>query len=135
MLRLYGTLTLPPFPLLPLNSRWSLFSCIFAELRTRVALFNANIEATQLEAIFKLLGCPQGALLDKLRELPDWEKLGFKNFHYSNRLPSKLSGHFDPVALSLLEGLLDLHPDKRLTAAVALNHEYFTATRVMSPDE
>lgn len=89
-------------------------------------MFNANVEGQQLDMIFHVLGSPQGPLLNKFRELPDWEKCDFKNFHYNSRLrQSATVSRMDPAALNILEGLLELDPEKRMKANAALNHEYF----------
>lgn len=104
-----------------------IYRCILGELWSRHAMFNANAEAQQLELIFSILGCPSATLLTKFRELPDWEKCAFQNFHYTCRLSqSATSQRMDAAAFKLMEALLDLDPETRMTAATALQHEYFT---------
>jgi hypothetical protein len=98
--------------------------CIFAELVKRKAIFQGSTEAELLELVFRLTGSPQGALLDMYRGYPDWEKLNFTN-SYQSRLRKEFE-RLDGLALGLLEGLLNLNPNSRLTASQALALEYFT---------
>lgn len=97
-------------------------------MHTKVAMFPGDREATQLELIFSLLGSPAGALLDKYKELGDWDKLT-PNKTLLPRLSTKMSQFMDNSGhgLSLLTHLLDLSPATRWTAAQALRHEYFTS--------
>lgn len=111
--------------------------CILGELWSRTAMFNANSEPHQLELIFSILGCPPAPLLAKFRELPDWEKCGFQNFHYTSRLSQSAHSHkMDPAAFRLMQALLEMDPEQRLRASHALEHEYFTqGSPVRSPEE
>lgn len=100
-------------------------------------MFNANAEPQQLELIFSIMGCPSAPILSKFRELPDWEKCGFLNFHYTCRLSqSPTAQRMDPAAFKLMEALLDLDPEQRMKASSALLHEYFThGTPLKDPEE
>ena len=99
-------------------------------------MFNANIEPQQLELIFSILGCPNAPLLAKFRELPDWDKCGFQNFHYTSRLAqSPTSQRMDPDSYKLMEALLSLDPELRPKASQALQFDYFTRGPVRAPEE
>jgi len=51
-------------------------SCIFGELKTRVAMFRGDKEPVQLEKIFKLTGYPQGEVLQLYNNIE-----GFTSFN------------------------------------------------------
>jgi serine/threonine protein kinase len=105
---------------------WSV-GCIFGEMNMRVAMFRGDRELSQLELIFSLLGCPQGSILDKYKEYPDWNKLN-PNKVLQPRLASKMGSFFDVAGygLALLSKMLDLNPATRCSASEALHHEYFS---------
>jgi hypothetical protein len=116
------TLLLPSF----------LLRCIFAELRQKSELFRAGTEPEIIELIFRLLGTPQGSLLDQYKTYPDWEKINFTKT-YQSRLSAEYSRQFDTFGLSLLERLLDLNPATRITAKEALEHRYFSPDTLPTP--
>jgi serine/threonine protein kinase len=109
-----------------------LYRCIFAELKQRSALFCAGTEVEIVELIFRLLGTPQGTLLNTYKHYPDWEKINF-NKTYTSRLQSEYSRHFDTYGLQLLDRLLDINPQTRVTAKDALDHRYFAPDTVVHP--
>jgi hypothetical protein len=82
--------------------------------------------------IYRLLGSPKGSLLEKYSKYPDWEKLAFTK-EYNSNLIAEFSKHFDPMALSLLEKLLDLDPQMRLSAKNSLEHRYFSPDLLKQP--
>lgn len=106
--------------------------CIFAELKQKQALFCAGTEPEIIELIFRLLGSPQGLLLDLYKSYPDWEKINF-NKTYTSRLQNDFGRHFDAMGLSLLGSLLDLDPKARIKASEALEHRYLTPESIPSP--
>jgi negative regulator of PHO system len=95
-------------------------------------LFCAGTEVEIVELIFRLLGTPQGALLNTYKHYPDWEKINF-NKTYTSRLQSEYSRHFDTYGLQLLDRLLDINPQTRVTAKDALDHRYFAPDTVVPP--
>uniref|UniRef100_A0A8C3FYL7 mitogen-activated protein kinase n=1 Tax=Cyclopterus lumpus TaxID=8103 RepID=A0A8C3FYL7_CYCLU len=81
---------------------WSV-GCIMAELLTGKTLFPGTDHINQLQQIMRLTGTPPASLI--------------------NRMPSHEVSRIHPV--DLLEKMLVLDTDKRITASEALAHPYF----------
>jgi serine/threonine protein kinase len=105
--------------------------CIFGEMRTRVAMFCGSNEAAQLDLIFQLTGYPQGDALRAYETIPTWSNFtpctSYQNAFvakYGTAAPGK-SKLLDAVGIDLLQKLLDVNPNTRISAEVALQHDYF----------
>lgn len=102
---------------------WSV-GCIFGELYTRRPLFQGDSEIDQLYKIFQVFGTPNDKILPGFRKFPDynehfplWEGIGLGKY-----IGDKWGHKMDPVALNLLERLLEIDPIKRINAKDAMQH-------------
>ncbi|GAB0175967.1 mitogen-activated protein kinase 12 [Grus japonensis] len=110
---------------------WSV-GCIMAEMITGRPLFKGNDHLDQLTEIMKITGTPAQDFVQKLhsqdaknyiKSLPKVQKKDFASIlKYAN-----------PLAVNLLEKMLVLDAEKRVTAAEALMHPYFEP--VHDPEE
>ncbi|XP_023861495.1 mitogen-activated protein kinase 14A isoform X2 [Salvelinus sp. IW2-2015] len=103
---------------------WSV-GCIMAELLTGRTLFPGTDHIDQLKLIMLLVGMPEPELLMKI------SSESARN--YINSLPQMPKRNFsdvfigaNPQAVDLLEKMLVLDTDERITAAEALAHPYFS---------
>ncbi|ETW07863.1 CMGC/CDK protein kinase [Aphanomyces invadans] len=102
---------------------WSI-GCIFAEMSNGGPLFAGTSEADQLDRIFRLLGTPSLDIYPGLVDLPEY-KPDFPVYPSPASL-AHLVPTLDDDGLDLFQQMLQYDPAKRITAADALKHPYFT---------
>lgn len=100
---------------------WST-GCIFAEMIKRKPLFQGATEIDILTKIFSLLGIPNES------DWPDNNQLdGFKLFSQGDVITiKKYFAGFSEEGIDLLEKMLALNPNKRISASEALKHPFFS---------
>ncbi|KAM4603200.1 mitogen-activated protein kinase 12-like, partial [Discoglossus pictus] len=111
---------------------WSV-GCILAEMITGKVLFPGGDYFDELNKIIEVIGSPQPSLISKmeskhaqsyLKLLPQKQKRNFKDL-----FPTMSS-----IEIDLLEKMLDLDPEIRITAGEALAHPYLQEYQDSDPD-
>eukprot|EP00958_Prasinococcus_capsulatus_P017711 scaffold2017_cov387-Prasinococcus_capsulatus_cf.AAC.17 len=130
---------------------WAL-GCIFAEMLHLSPIFRGKEEkdafqADQLDKIFRVLGHPTPRAWPDLQALPHWKSntqdIQGKKYQYVNPItlqralqtphahahvhaPAPTPATLDARAMDLLARMLRYDPTQRISAAEALQHDYFT---------
>ncbi|KAG2379073.1 hypothetical protein C9374_007711 [Naegleria lovaniensis] len=104
---------------------WSV-GCILGELiKKEKGLFQGTTESDQLHKIFKICGAPNLEDWPEVMKLPHWDSMKPVK-QYPNVIRKMFSdASCSPKAIDLIERLLTLNPQKRLTAKECLEHEWF----------
>ncbi|CAI5739449.1 unnamed protein product [Peronospora destructor] len=109
---------------------WSV-GCIFGELLLGKPILQGKTEIEQLQLTFGFCGMPTE------ETWPGFFKLsGAENFQMDDKYVCPLCErfkNFPPHAVDLLEKLLQLDPTKRITAADAMDHDYFWRVQTCTP--
>ncbi|XP_017893521.1 cyclin-dependent kinase 4-like isoform X2 [Ceratina calcarata] len=99
---------------------WSV-GCVLAELNRLEPLFPGTSEGDQLDRIFQIIGTPSQ------EDWPESVSLSYAAFPYRQPKPlAAIIPDLNEQGLDLIKNMLTFDPHKRLTAARALRHRYFT---------
>ncbi|XP_054817096.1 cell division control protein 2 homolog [Prosopis cineraria] len=103
---------------------WSV-GCIFGEMITGKPVFQGKTQMDQLKSIFRLLGTRTEESWPRVTEICSRRTLlCFPKFERIMNLAMKFFG-FEREGIDLLSKMLCLDPRKRISAANALQHDYF----------
>jgi len=100
---------------------WSV-GCIFAEMVNGRPLFPGTSDDDQLLKIFATLGTPSPESWPQIVELPEFKE----DFpQYEPQTWNYIVPNLDPTGVDLLTRMLRYDPNQRISARVAMEHEYF----------
>jgi len=102
---------------------WSV-GCIFAEILTLKPFFTGKSEIELLNRIFKVLGTPNDTIWPGYSELPGVKRVQFVEVKY-NYLRKNFGATLSDRGFSLLNRLLTYDPQRRVSAAEALEEDWF----------
>ena len=108
---------------------WSV-GCLLVELISKKPLFPGKDEAEQMDLIFRTLGTPSQEVW------PGWESLPNAGQVIKGKYPPRAQKKLEflsPTAFDLVTKLLSLDPESRLTAADALDHDWFWTEPMPTP--
>ncbi|KAL2188431.1 Pkinase-domain-containing protein [Thermothelomyces heterothallicus CBS 203.75] len=100
---------------------WSA-GCIMAEMFSGRPLFPGTTNEDQIIRIFRIMGTPSERTWPGLSQFPEY-KDSWQT--YATQPLSSILPQIDPVGIDLLQRLLQLRPELRLSAAEALAHPWF----------
>lgn len=107
---------------------WAI-GCIMGEITDGDPLFPGESEIDQLFCIQKVVGKLPQALKEKFDENPRFVGCKFPEIAKPETIEKKYVGKMSSKALSLMNGMLNMEHEKRLTAIECLAHPYFDGLR------
>ena len=100
---------------------WSA-GCIMAEMYTGRPLFPGTTNEDQLQKIFRLMGTPSERSWPGISQFPEYKS----NFPvYATQDLRLILPQVDQVGLNLLNSMLQLRPEMRVSATASLQHPWF----------
>ncbi|KAI2084490.1 negative regulator of the PHO system [Ophidiomyces ophidiicola] len=110
---------------------WSA-GCIMAEMYTGRPLFPGTTNEDQLQKIFRLMGTPSERSWPGISQFPEYKP----TFHvYATQDLRLILPQIDRLGLDLLNRMLQLRPEMRISAAEALRHPWFHELNQMQAQE
>lgn len=100
---------------------WSA-GCIMAEMYTGRPLFPGTTNEDQIVRIFRIMGTPTERTWPGITQLPEY-KPTFQM--YATQDLRNILQAIDPTGIDLLQRMLQLRPELRISAAEALQHPWF----------
>ena len=107
---------------------WAI-GCIMGEITDGDPLFPGESEIDQLFCIQKVVGKLPQALKEKFDENPRFVGCKLPESAKPETIEKKYVGKMSSKALSLMNGMLNMEHEKRLTAIECLAHPYFDGLR------
>lgn len=107
---------------------WAI-GCIMGEITDGDALFPGESEIDQLFCIQKIMGRLTPYQQELFNKNPRFVGLQFPNMSKPETVERRYMGKMTPEAIQCLKGMLELDPEKRLTAVEALAEPWFDDIR------
>ena len=107
---------------------WAI-GCIMGEVSDGEPLFPGESEIDQLFLIQKILGPLTSVQYEEFSSNPRFVGLRFPRIKQPETLEKHYVGKLSKSAISLMNGMLQIDPAKRLTSIEALAHPYFDSVR------
>lgn len=100
---------------------WSA-GCIMAEMFSGRPLFPGTTNEDQIIRIFRIMGTPTERTWPGLSQFPEYKTTWQM---YATQPLSTILPQIDPLGIDLLQRMLQVRPELRITAADALTHQWF----------
>ncbi|KAK4106274.1 Pkinase-domain-containing protein [Parathielavia hyrcaniae] len=108
---------------------WSA-GCIMAEMFSGRPLFPGTTNEDQIIRIFRIMGTPTERTWPGLSQFPEYKTTWQM---YATQPLNSILPQIDPLGIDLLQRMLQLRPELRISAAEALTHQWFSDLMVGQP--
>ncbi|KAL2137156.1 hypothetical protein VTI74DRAFT_7703 [Chaetomium olivicolor] len=108
---------------------WSA-GCIMAEMFSGRPLFPGTTNEDQIIRIFRIMGTPTERTWPGLSQFPEYKTTWQM---YATQPLTSILPQIDPLGIDLLQRMLQLRPELRISAADALKHQWFADLMVGQP--